>query len=61
MAIVPEARAFTYLVYREYSGVFEETYRREDTRDISNTIAEFMAYLEAQNLTGLYKEKWLAQ
>jgi len=61
MAIVPEAREFTYLVYREYSGLFEETYRREETRDIGNMIAEFMRYLEEQNLIGLYKEKWLAQ
>ena len=58
-ALVPEAHTFSYLVYSD-KRVFEESYRREDTRSISDIIAEFMEYLEVQGLMSLYREKWLA-
>jgi hypothetical protein len=61
MALVPEAHTFTYLTYREYNGVFNESYRREDVKDISHIIADFMKYLEGQGLMDLYREKWLAK
>ena len=59
-ALVPEAHTYSYLIYREYEGVYTETYRREETRDISDIIAEFEVYLSAQGLTELYREKWAA-
>lgn len=59
-ALVPEAHTFTYLVFRQYEGAYEETYRREDTRDIADIITEFMDYLDVQGLTHLYHKHWLA-
>jgi hypothetical protein len=61
LAIVPEAHAFTYLVYRPDAGVFEETYRRENTPDIAQIITGFAYYLRTHDLTGLYREHWKAQ
>jgi hypothetical protein len=60
-ALVPEAKSFSYLVFREGYGTFEEPYRREDTRSIADIISEFMEYLDAQGLTDLYRQFWIAR
>jgi len=60
-AIVPEAHTFTYLVYREGLGVFDETYRRSDTRDIADTISEFMEHLKKTDLFSVYEGHWKAR
>jgi len=60
-AIVPEAHTFSYQVYRDGFGAFEESYRREDTRDVAEIITEFMEYLHARELIELYQQHWLAR
>jgi len=60
LALVPEAHTFIYLVYSD-GRVYEESYRREDTRDIAPIISEFAEYLNAHGLMEIYKEKWLAR
>lgn len=57
--LIPEAKEFTYLVSNG-SAVFTETYRREDTRSIVPTIADFLSWLDSTGLDGIYKEKWRA-
>lgn len=58
--LVPEAREFTYLVSNG-SAVFTETYRREETRSIVPTIADFFSWLDAAGLMWYYQQKWWAQ
>lgn len=59
LEIVPEATQFTYLVSNG-TDVWRETYRRDETKDIRPIIGDFLAWLRAVDLLGLYKEKWLA-
>ncbi len=58
--LVPEAESFTYLVSNG-SGVWSETYRRDETRSIIPTIQDFFVWLETMGLMGLYREKWGAK
>lgn len=55
--LIPEAQEFTYLVSNG-SAVYTETYRREDTRSIVPTIADFLSWLDSTGLDGIYREKW---
>ncbi len=59
LEIVPEAMQFTYLVSNG-TDVWRETYRRDETKDIRPIIGDFLSWLRAVDLLGLYKEKWLA-
>lgn len=59
LALLPEAREFTYLVSNG-ANVWQETYRREETEDVQNIISDFLVWLEQQGLMELYKEKWVA-
>lgn len=58
--LLPEAKEFTYLVSNG-TNVWPETYRRDESQDIKIIIADFLAWLSAQGLLELYKEKWLAK
>lgn len=59
LALLPEAKEFTYLVSNG-ANVWLETYRREETEDVQNIISDFLVWLERQGLMELYKEKWVA-
>lgn len=59
LEIVPQATHFTYVVTNG-STVWKETYRRDETPDIAPIIADFINWLDANDLMDVYKEKWLA-
>ena len=58
--LVPEAQTFTYMVSNG-SSVWPETYRREESPNIYSVISNFLEWLTAAGLMGIYKEKWLAK
>ena len=58
--LIPEAKEFTYLVSNG-TNVWPETYRRDESQDIKVIIADFLAWLSAQGLLEIYKEKWIAK
>ena len=58
--LVPEAARFTYLVSNG-SEVWEETYRRDETRSVFFDIKDFLVWLQMMDLMGLYQEKWGAK
>lgn len=55
--IVPEARAFQYLV-SDGEDVYIETYTREQSRPIAGFIHEFLESIRSMGLLELYREKW---
>ena len=55
--LIPEARRFTYLVSNG-SAVWPETYRRDEAPSIFPVISDFLDWLRATDLIGLYLEKW---
>ena len=55
--LVPEAKAFTYLVSNG-TNCWEETYRRDETEDIRSYVAQFFDWLKEQGMFGIYKEHW---
>lgn len=59
LEIVPEAKAFTYLVSNG-TEVWTERYLREDTPAISPIIYDFIDWLSVQGLLKLFQEKWQA-
>lgn len=60
LELVPEAGHFTYLVSNG-TDVWQERYRREETPSIFPIISDFLDWLTARDLLGLYQEKWLAK
>ena len=60
LELVPEAEHFTYLVSNG-TDVWQEKYRREETPSIFPVISDFLDWLTARDLLGLYQEKWLAK
>lgn len=60
LELVPEAEHFTYLVSNG-TDVWQEKYRREETLSIYPIISDFLDWLTARDLLGLYQEKWLAK
>ena len=59
LELIPEAGKFTYLVSNG-TEVWTETYRRDETPDITITIASFLAYLKDNGLWDLYVKHWAA-
>ena len=57
--IVPEATEFRYLVC-DGEDVYEESYDKENTRDIGEIIGHFIDWLAQEDLLTVYKEKWVA-
>ena len=60
LALVPEARAFEYLIC-DGELVYRETYPRDIVDPIEPTIAQFIKFLQNNNLFEIYKEKWSVQ
>ena len=60
LALVPEARAFEYLIC-DGEHVYRETYPRDIVDPIEPTIAQFIKFLQNNNLFEIYKEKWSVQ
>jgi len=58
--LIPEAQDFTY-VASNGTGVWQETYRRDEARNIRRYISDFFDWLKAAGLWELYKEKWSAK
>jgi len=59
LELVPEAKAFTYLISNG-TELWTETYTRDETPDIYPVISDFMDWLRVMGLLDLYKDKWLA-
>jgi hypothetical protein len=57
MALVPEARAFTYII-SDGKYVYREKYPRDIVPPIEPTIYNFMQYLKKHGLWEVYCEKW---
>lgn len=55
--LIPEARAFTYLV-SEGKYLYKETYRPDEVEPIENTIKHFMDFLDKMNLVSVFYENW---
>lgn len=59
LELIPEAEAFTYIVSNG-TEVWTETYRRDETQDITQVIGLFLAYLKENGLWELYVKHWTA-
>ena len=59
LELIPEAEKFTYLVSNG-TEVWTETYRRDETPDITVIIESFLAYLKDNDLWDLYVSHWAA-
>ena len=57
LALVPEARDFTYIV-SDGKYVYRERYPRDIVPPIENTVIQFCKFLERQNLIEIFFEKW---
>lgn len=60
MELIPEAERFTYRISNG-RDVWEESYRRDETRDIRPIISDFIRWLKMQELFGIYCEHWQAK
>ena len=58
--LIPEAHIFTYLVSNG-SAVWPETYRRDEAPSIFPVISDFLDWLRATGLIGVYKKKWVTK
>ncbi len=59
LELIPEAGQFTYLVSNG-SEVWTETYRRDETPDITTIIESFLEYLKGNGLWDVYVSHWTA-
>lgn len=59
MEIVPEAENFMYLASNG-SSVWKESYRRDETADITEVISDFIDWLTVNDLLDTYMEHWIA-
>lgn len=59
LELIPEAEKFTYLISNG-TEVWTETYRRDETPDITVIIAAFLEFLKANDLWELYVKHWTA-
>ena len=57
LALVPEAKDFTYIIC-DGKYVYRERYPRDIVPDIRDTINQFYKYLQKHNLWEIYEEKW---
>lgn len=57
LELEPEAKRFTYLVSNG-KDLWTETYRRDETRSIIPTIADFLRWLEATGTREIYEKYW---
>lgn len=59
LELIPEAEKFTYLISNG-TEVWTETYRRDETPDITVIIASFLEFLKENDLWELYVKHWTA-
>lgn len=59
-ALVPEARAFTYIVSTGNENIFRETYRPNEAEPIALIANRFTNWLVQNDLFKIYQEKWSA-
>ena len=59
LELIKEAEDFTYLVSNG-TEVWTETYRRDETPDITVVIASFLDYLKGGDLWDMYEKHWTA-
>lgn len=57
LALVPEARDFTYIV-SDGEWVYRERYPRDIVQPIDITIKQFLRFLQQYNLFEIFEEKW---
>lgn len=57
LALVPEAKDFTYIIC-DGKYVYRERYPRDIVPDIRDTINQFYKYLQKHNLWEIYEEHW---
>lgn len=57
LALVPEARDFTYII-TDGKYVYRERYPRDIVPDITILIKQFIVYLQCRDLFDIYVEKW---
>ena len=60
LELIPQANEFTYIVSNG-SSVWKETYRRDEVSDIREVISDFVLWLKANDLWGIYEEHWEAK
>ena len=58
--LVPEAQSFTYIVSNG-SGVWPETYRRDESTSILPIISDFLEWLTVTGYMDLYQKHWVAK
>lgn len=58
--ICPEAYMFRYLL-SDGEDLYVEQYRREESRDITEIIRQFLRSVDSMGLSDLYLEKWKAK
>lgn len=58
LELFPETYDFTYLVRDDNGRSHYENYVRENCVDIYHVISVFIAYLKANDLFGIFEEKW---
>ena len=60
LELVPEAKEFVYLVSNGTQVWTTDRYRRDEVRDIREVIADFIEWLNANDLMAVYMEHWQA-
>lgn len=60
LELVPEANEFVYLVSNGTQVWTTDRYRRDEVRDIREVIADFIEWLNANDLMSVYMEHWQA-
>lgn len=57
LELFPQAYKFEYLIW-DGNALHKEDYMKEDVENIGSVIANFIKYLETNNLIEIYKKKW---
>lgn len=60
LELVPEANEFVYLVSNGTQVWTTDRYRRDEVRDIREVIADFIEWLNSNDLMSVYMEHWQA-
>ena len=58
LELFPDAKQFTYLVYDDTEKLHEETYYRDECCDIKGIIADFLKWLQENDLFDVFVSKW---
>ena len=58
LELFPDAKQFTYLVYDDKEKLHEETYYKDECVNIEGVIADFLNWLNENDLLEVYLMKW---